>query len=203
MKLTENRIKKLMKKIYILEIGCMEGSEILYSSFDENLLKTLSKRIKSEALEIYDKAYKLLNMNKDNNLICEILNVVDYSKYNCDFCKTKFPEYKFGNMVNDDYINYLKKEIADFTITETIILTQIPYDFNTEDIVKLVNDMRLEITKETTVQDLCDQIADKRSCVYDECNRCLVGGKLKLHPSEFDRKIIEIYPKLKKFIRRK
>ena len=190
-----------MKKIYILEIGCMEGSEILYSSFDENLLKTLSKRIKSEALEIYDKAYKLLNMDKDNNLICEILNVVDYSKYNNDFCKTNFPEYKFGNMVDDNYINYLKNGLADFTITETIILTQIPYDFNTEDIVKLVEHMRLEITKETTIQDLCDQIANKRSCVYSDCQKCLVGNKLKLHPSEFDRKIIEIYPKLKKFIK--
>lgn len=188
-----------MKKIYILEIGCMEGSEILYSSFDENLLKTLAKRIKSEALEIYDKAYKLLNMNKDDNLICKILNVVDYSKYNNDFCKTKFPEYKFGNMVDDNYIYYLKTGLADFTISETIILTQIPYDFNIEDIVKLVEHMRLEITKETTVQDLCDQIADKRSCVYSDCKKCLVG--IKVHPSEIDTKIIEIYPKLKKFIK--
>lgn len=189
-----------MKKIYVLEIGCMDGTEILYSSFNENLLKTLSKRIKSEALEIYDKTYKLLNMKREDNLICKIINVVDYSKYNNDFCKTKFPEYKFGNMVDDSYINYLKRGVADFIITETIILTLIPYDFNTEDIVKLVNDMRLEITKETTVQDLCDQIADKRSCVYSDCERCLVGDKLKLHPSEFDTKIIKIYPKLKKFI---
>lgn len=111
----------MKNKIYVLKTEWVEGSENILTSKNKELLEKIIEKILSELKDLVKEIkMKYPSIREDERYVIAQLRELDRDDfYNLDYYfEAKFPHYKYLNLIDAEYIDFIDSRLGGLSIEE-------------------------------------------------------------------------------------